>query len=283
MSISTRSLACICTLLFAVSTVSAKAWRGIEPLHSTRDDVKKLLGEPENSSPYAAYYRSHNEIAVIHFQTTSCKDQCGFGWNVPLNTVISIGVIPKIRSGKAELPLRDDFKVENTDGGFVYYTNEKDGVSVEEYNGTITLITYLPAQTETPFRCPRIRECIVDFFPKFDEYANLSFEDEKARLDNYVIQMKEMMGRGTIVVYGENHAARTRLMKRAKRSKKYLTDKREVESQRLLIVNGGHKDHSIIELHLYPIGGEVSRIHLFPEKDPANSGAQNKRFERTRR
>jgi hypothetical protein len=281
MSNSTRSLVCICSLFLAVSTISAKTWRGIEPLHSTRDDVKRLLGEPEKSSTYAFLYRSQDEIAVIHFQTTSCKDECGFGWNVPLETVISIGVIPKTKSGKAELSLTDKFKVENTDGGFVYYTNEEEGVSVEKYNGTITLKTFLPANIETPSRCPRIQECIVDFFPKFDEYTNLSFEDEKARLDNYVIQMKEIMGRGAIVVYGENPAVRARLMKRAERSKRYLIDK-EVESQRLLIVNGGHKDRSIIELHLYPIG-EGSRIYLFPEKDPANSGAQNKRLERTRR
>ena len=172
--------------------------------------------------------------------------------------------------------------VENMEGGFVYYTNEDEGVSVEKYNGTVTLITYLPTQRETPSRCPRIRECISDFFPEVDEYANLSFEDEKARLDNYVSQLKKMMGRGAIVVYGENLTVRTRLMKRAERAKKYLAEKREVESQRLLIVNGGHKNRPIVELHLYTIGDKASRIDLFPEKDPANSGAQNKRVPRSR-
>jgi hypothetical protein len=192
-------------------------------------------------------------------------------------------VVPKTKTGGAELALKDNFKVEKTEGGFVYYTNEEDGVLVEKYGGTITLIAYSPAQKDKASRCARIRECIVDFFPKFDEYANLPFEDEKARLENFVIQMKELMGRGAIVVYGESSAVRNKLVKHAERSKKYLVGKRELDPHRLLIVNGGYKDSAVTELHLYTIGGELSRIYLFPEKDPNDPGAQNKRLQRTRR
>ena len=254
--------------LFSVAGAFAQEWRRIVPLHSTREDVERLLGAPKKNSPNAAFYNFSDEIAVVHFQTISCKDACGFGWNVPVGTVTSIGVIPKVKYRKDKLFLKDDFKFEKTDGGFVYYTKDETGISVEEYNDNITLITYSPARKEDSRRCPRIPDCIVETFPMFDAYGNIRFSDEKARLDNYVIQINAFMGRGAIVVYGENPAVRNKLMRRAARAKNYLIQKRGLESQRVLIVSGGYKEHSITELHLYTIGDEVRRIWIFPEKEP---------------
>jgi hypothetical protein len=57
-------------------------------------------------------------------------------------------------------------------------------------------------------------------------------------------------------------------MKHAERSKKYLVGKRGLEPQRLLIVDGGYRNSSVTELHLYPIGSELSGIYLWPDKDP---------------
>ena len=210
----------------------------------------------------------HNEISVIHFQSITCKDSCGFGWNVPLGTVISIGVIPKGDHGKEKFDSGVDFEVENGGAGFVYYTNEHDGLTLEKYKETITLMIYSPTEKEAALQCPSTRECIADFFPKFDEYGNLSFEDEKARLDNYVIHMKNLLGRVALVVVGKNRAVRNGLLKRAERAKRYLVQKRGFEAERLLIVDGGYQTSSYTELHLYMIGGVMGRIHLFPEKDP---------------
>jgi hypothetical protein len=95
-------------------------------------------------------------------------------------------------------------------------------LSVETFNESVTLVIYSPAEKEASLRCSRKPECTVDFFPTFDEYRSLSFEDEKARLDNYVIRMRETLGRGAIVVYGQNWTVRNRLMKRAERAKSYL-------------------------------------------------------------
>lgn len=123
-------------------------------------------------------------------------------------------------------------------------------------------------EKENNRRCPRIQECCVDFFPRFDEYGNLSIEEEKARLDNYATVMKEQMGRGVIVVYGKSRNERSNIMKRAERAKKYLMQKHEIEAQRILIVDGGYRGHSATELNLHTIGGVVSRVYLFPDLDP---------------
>jgi hypothetical protein len=262
--------------------VFAKEWRGIMPLLSVRSDVERLLGPPSQSSPHGSYYSLPDELAVVHFQSSSCKESCGFGWNVPIDTVISIGVVPKGNHRKEKFGAASDFKAEKNGAGFVYYTNEHDGLTLEEYKETITLKIYSPTEKEAALQCPSTRECIIDFFPKFDEYKKLSFEDEKARLDNYVIQMKNMLGRGAIVVVGENRAVRSKLLKRAERAKRYLVQKRGFEAGRFLIVDGGYGASSYTELHLYTIGGAMSRIYLFPEKDPGPV-APNKALQLTAR
>ena len=265
-TIQTTALIILTALLSAAAT-SAKALRGIVPLHSTIEDVKRLLGPPQKEDlPHAVLYKFSDEIAVVFFQPFPCDD-CGFGWNVPVGTVTGIGVIPKAKYQKDKFVSGDTFKKHKTDSIFSYYTNEEDGLSVEEYGDTVTLLAYEPGKKEASAQCPHIRACIADFFPTFDEYANISFEDEKARLDNYVIQMNASLDRGVIVAYGKNPTARRRMLKRAERARKYLVQKRGLEPQRLIIVSGGYSDLSYIELGLYPIGG-VGGIYVTYRKDP---------------
>ena len=267
-----RILTTVLGVLIAFCTapsVLAKEWRGIVPLRSVKADVERVLGLPSQSSPHATFYSLPDEIAVIHFQSVLCKDSCGSGWNVPLGTVTSIGVIPKGVRGRAKLDIGVNFKVEDGGAGVMYYTNDHDGVTLEKYEGRNTLIIYSPTvKDEAALQCPLTKDCIAHFFPKFDEYGNISFADEKARLDNYVNQMENMHGRGALVVVGQNRAVRKGLLKRAERAKRYLVQRRGFDAERLLIIDGGYETSSYTELHLYMIGGVVGRIYLFPKKDP---------------
>jgi hypothetical protein len=260
---------CLITALVSANASLAKEWRGVAPLHSTRADVERLLGVPKQSTPYAFYYSLPDEIAVIWFQPQSCEsDLFGLGWNVPIGTVTNIGVIPKANYHKEKFLNGTKFKVQDANAGFFYYTDETEGLSVETFNGIVTSLEYTPMEKEDNRRCPRVQECCVDFFPRFDEYGNLSLGDEKARLDNYAIVMKERLNRGVIVVYGRSRNERGKIMKRAERAKKYLTQKHGIEAQRILIVDGGYRERSATELNLHTIGGLVSRVYLFPELDP---------------
>ena len=259
----------ICMLACSGITLS-KEWRGITPVHSTVKDVERQLGPPTKRSSFALYYNLSDEIALVRVQNESCDDTAGkfgIGWNVPIGTVTEIGIIPKRTFTKDRFVIGNDFKSESANAGFVYFRNEKDGLSVETHKGAVTLVTHSPTAAESHRRCPRVQECCIDFFTNFDQYALLPFQDEKARLDNFVIQMREMMFRGGIVIYGENPTARMKLLKRAQRAKRYLVQTRGLESQRLLIIDGGYREESITELRLYMIGGETIRIYQFSEKD----------------
>jgi hypothetical protein len=254
------------TGLSSANSTVAKEWRGIKPLSSTRADVERLLGSPQQSTPYASFYNLSDEIAVVGFQAGPC-DEFGLGWKVPVGTVINVGVIPKAKHLKEKFFSGSEFEAYKAEGGFLYYSDQN-GMSVETFKGIATVLDYAPTAQEEVRRCPRVQECCFDFFPRFDEYADISFEEEKARLDNYVINMKERMSRGVIVIYGPSTKARAQLMKRASRAQKYLAQTRGIEKHRVLIVDGGYKERSAIELNLHSIGGLGSRVNLFPQLDP---------------
>jgi hypothetical protein len=253
-----------CSLTLGLATVcSAKEWRGIVPLKSTRADVERLLGVPKQRSEFGYLYRFHEELAVVWFQSAPCG-QCGLGWHVPVGTVTTIGVIPL----SAHVPKPSDiegFKSKDTNGGFVYYTNEVDGLTVETHMGKVTSLQYGPAKSLENFQC--VPNCIVDFSRIFDEYSLLRWEDEKARLDNFGIRLKEEMGRGVILVSGPNEVQRAKLLKHAVRARKHL-ETVGLEPQRILIADGGYRETSLFVLSSYSIGSFKYQIYLWPEKDP---------------
>ncbi len=68
-------------------------WRGLSPLHSTRDDVEKLLGpmtDIENR-----IYETEKEVVSVRYSAGPCVPDGGDRWNVPADTVTQILVSPK--------------------------------------------------------------------------------------------------------------------------------------------------------------------------------------------
>ena len=268
---------CVFAIVVLNSTVIAKEWRGIVPLKSTRSDVERKFGTPKKESSSNIYYNLAREIVVFDFQSEPC-DRCGYGWNVPIGTVVGVAIIPKGTHHKDEYQLDEDSTVRDSAGGagFVYYSDDTHGLSVETLNDLVTLVEYYPGASEQKQMCPKVDRCIMDFLARFDEYQSPTFEDEKARLDNFVIQIKEMFGRGVIEVIGPSPEARRQRMKRAVRAKQYLVKKRGLEPERLLIVDGGSENSSLTRLCLYGIGGPATRIYVFSGKDPEPAVTTNR-------
>ena len=121
--------------------------------------MERRLGPPAKSAPFALYYNLPDEVAVVRIQNESCAGtvgKFGMGWNVPIDTVTDIGIIPKQTYTKDRFGIGNSIKPESLNAGFVYYTNEKDGLSVETYQGTVTLLTYSPPAAEAHLHCRRI-------------------------------------------------------------------------------------------------------------------------------
>jgi hypothetical protein len=105
--------------------------------------------------------------------------------------------------------------------------------------------------------CNRTASCTTPVKPivmarKFDEYGNIRFNDEKARLDNYAIQLQnEPTSQGVIIGYG---ACDGEGQTRANRAKDYLVNTRGIDAGRISVVDGGCRSELHVELWIVPSG-----------------------------
>jgi hypothetical protein len=100
---------------------------------------------------------------------------------------------------------------------------------------------------------------------KFDEYGDIRFNDEKARLDNYAIQLQNAPGaQGHIIGYGTcsgdglcSHTSCIVAQKRIERAKEYLVNTRGIDAGRIVTVDGGCREEVKVELWVVPTGAEA--------------------------
>ncbi|MDQ1707226.1 MAG: hypothetical protein QOJ88_437, partial [Pyrinomonadaceae bacterium] len=87
---------------------------------------------------------------------------------------------------------------------------------------------------------------------KFDEYADLKFNDEKARLDNLAIQLQQEPGsQAYYVIFGSCDAEGAA---RSARAVDYLVNARGIDRGRITVVDGGCRESLTVELWLCPTG-----------------------------
>jgi hypothetical protein len=106
--------------------------------------------------------------------------------------------------------------------------------------------------------CSRTASCSTSVRPlpaqavKFDEYGNIKFNDEKARLDNYAIQLQNQPGaQGYIIAYG---SCAGEAQARADRAKDYLVNTRGIDAGRIVTMDGGCRSDLSVELWIVPTG-----------------------------
>jgi hypothetical protein len=105
--------------------------------------------------------------------------------------------------------------------------------------------------------CGKTGSCTTPIRPKvlprkFDEYGNIRFNDEKARLDNFAIQLQnEPTAQGYIIGYGSCGAEG---QTRANRAKDYLVNTRGIDAGRIVVVDGGCLPDLLVQLWVVPQG-----------------------------
>ena len=99
------------------------------------------------------------------------------------------------------------------------------------------------ASTSTSVRSPVVKEC-----KKFDEYGNIKFNDEKARLDPFAVALQGSPGsQGYIIGYG---ACEGEGLARANRAKDYLVNTRGIDAGRITTVDGGCRAELWVQLYV---------------------------------
>ena len=100
----------------------------------------------------------------------------------------------------------------------------------------------------------------------FDTYGDIRWEDEKARLDNFVIQLfNEPKYTGYIYIYVGRHSCRGEAVARAIRARRYLLNVRHLPWNRLAWRDLGYGDDFQVRLWLFPTGAPP---HYVPDYQP---------------
>ena len=121
---------------------------------------------------------------------------------------------------------------------------------------------------------------------KFDEFPSIAYDDDKARLDNFAIELQNNPGtQGYIITYSGRTSRAGQAERLSERARSYLTQQRGLDPARLQIVNGGYRDVDTYELWLVPQGAQSPQASptVSPsEARPGSGGAPSRRRGRRR-
>ena len=90
---------------------------------------------------------------------------------------------------------------------------------------------------------------------KFDEFPDISRNDEKARLDNYGIELQnDPTATAYVIVYPGKHGKRGEVQQHAGRIVEYLVNSRGLDQHRIVTLVGPARDALFVELWITPQG-----------------------------
>jgi hypothetical protein len=153
----TVTIAC-CFLIFLADASPAKDWRGIVPLHSTREDVRKILGKPRSDNNLSDHYRIDNLYVNIWYATEPCSGLL-YHWGnygVSAGTVFSVGINFEegIPLAKFKIPNMEKLKRGKPDSTFtVDYFDADEGIEYSVQDGKVVSVTYGPSTADAYLRC----------------------------------------------------------------------------------------------------------------------------------
>jgi hypothetical protein len=92
---------------------------------------------------------------------------------------------------------------------------------------------------------------------KFDEYSKITRNDEKARLDNYGIELQnDPTSTAYVVVYPGRTGKPGEVQQRSTRVVDYLANSRGIDKQRIIVVVSSARDELMVELWVCPQGAK---------------------------
>ena len=252
-------LATICLIAFASVGVYAKEWQGIVPLHSSRQDVARLLGPPKTQGKYVDSFEFGNQVVDVYYASGA---PCGSGltnsWKVLQNTVVGI-----IISHKSEVPLNSLVSDVNRlkyskdeHARIAYYSDDEDGVRytvpLDGHSSVLNVMTvdYFPSRKDDRLKCSTA-ESTKEEVPSYAHYGHGSAERRNAILDNFTVQLElDKQVKGLIVVHAGGRRGNDAL-KAARYAQSYLVGLRRVNSKRIKVKIGTPRDVFMVELYLF--------------------------------
>ena len=108
----------------------------------------------------------------------------------------------------------------------------------------------------------------TDSVRKVDEYGDIALNDEKARLDNFAVELKsDQNAVGYLIVYGGRRSVKGIAKTRALRAKNYLVKKGRLASKQIVWIDGGYREELTTEIYIVPRGATAPSSS--PSVDPS--------------
>ena len=128
-----RTVIIFCFALSLADSVRAKEWRGIIPLHSTREDVRRLLGKPLFETGVSDSYDLQEGRATVMYARGPCEQglPSDWGnWRVARGTVVNITIALEEEIPLSALKTRniEKYKWYTDDSGATYYRLKRAGI-----------------------------------------------------------------------------------------------------------------------------------------------------------
>ena len=257
-------------LLFClIGSCQGQGWRGIVPLHSTCEDVKRVFNTTTCES---ALIDSEDASVFVTFSDGTCRSE----WDVPRGTVISLDVRPKNRLTVEDLHLDLTKYTRTADQqvqGILYLNNKDEGISISAFeDGRVRHVFYGPTLKESFKRCdsrPVESAGTGHGSVKFDAYRFGRFSDNTSRLDKFATTLAGWDGSsGYIIVYPGEGVGIHDVQMYADQAKKYLIEKRGIINDRIISIIGGLRDEPSVELFITVKDGDPPTPS--PQRPPTN-------------
>jgi hypothetical protein len=137
-------------------------------------------------------------------------------------------------------------------------TVDTNGLAGQSVTATVSIGGADPSCTGTTASCTTSIKTPPQQPRKFDEYGNIRFNDEKARLDNFAIQLQnDPTATATIIVFG---SCAGEGQQRGDRAKDYLVNTRGIEAGRITVVDGGCRSDLTVQLWIVPSGAAAPEV-----------------------
>jgi hypothetical protein len=103
---------------------------------------------------------------------------------------------------------------------------------------------------------------------KVDEYGNISFREEKARLDQFILRLRgESRSTAYVIAYAGRVSCAGEARTRANRVKNYLTNVGRIEAKRIQIIDAGCREQWLIDLYTAPPNAPPLTKAVFADYD----------------
>ena len=249
-------------LLTACAVTYSQGFRGLVPLSSTCEDVKRILKVENCKYPNSRYEFPDGEVSIYFVKKEPAKFD-KLCWKISPDKVESIFFQPRQDIPLTEFEPKLEFIELASDDSHIAktYGNKERGIEAYVIFDLILQILYKPTLTEFqkfsyPCSSPDAGDGInFSGVLQFDRYWNLSLKKEKIKLKEMLPTLIEetkprSSGKIYIVYYYKNRKDIKLGLEKAKRAKQYF-EKGGIKPDRISIYNGGLVEGSpIIAIYL---------------------------------